>query len=421
MKEQATSEVLPSVSQRINPKFFYAASLIIWISVLIRFSVVASIGAEELVLIKKGTLAFLGTAIVALMMLRKLEVKKALSSLVFVVMTSIVADIYFQMDVSIPDFRAFLLKKQLFFVILSYALGLLIHVRHMLIGILFNLIFIVIAAIARPEAYPVGNYFFFALLALSTGIIAYIVHNQLNNANEQISRQNRELKALNTSKDELFRILGHDLKTPYAQMEGLLDWMTDVDDEQERKKVLQLMKQSARKGHDLLSSLLLWATVQTEGQLVEKKTVKLLDVIEETEKFYSMNLFHKDLRLEYQVKDSLYVLTNEDMLKTVLRNLVGNAIKYSNRTSAITILTEPSHSRLKIAVIDKGMGMSQEQVNNLLKNEKNTSKLGTEKESGTGFGIGICKKMLAKIDSELSIRSQPGEGAEFSFEVDLTS
>lgn len=383
-------------------------------------------GIVEFELLRKVLLLSVSNLIMLLWLFKVLRVSSVILGLVYSIMLHSIAEVCCKDEMSILEFQAFFLRKELFFIVLTYSIGLFIHIKHIVYGILANILFITLAAILKSDASPMGGYIFFIWLTLCCGVMGYLVYDLLGKmnaklvkANDKISLQNIELQNVNRSKDELFRILGHDLKTPYAQMEGLLEWMTDLDNETERKQVLELMKQSAKKGHELLSSLLLWATVQTEEQTLEKGNIELLNIVEETEKFYSMNLFRKDLRLEHNIMDSMTVTSNEDMLKTVLRNLVGNAIKYSNRNSVISLLTEPTNGRLKIAVIDRGMGMTQDQIENLLKNEKNTSKPGTEKETGTGFGIGISKKMLQKMGSSLTIKSAPGEGAEFSFEVDL--
>ena len=396
---------------------------VLYIGFVLRYSMAFFSGElEEYHLIKKTIFLLLSTVIVALYIFRKVKTDHAVSALVYSFVISIMIETFFELD-STPDrFRAFFLRKEIFFFIFTYALGLLINIRHIVMVSLLNVFFVLICSFLMREAIPFLEFFFYLFAAIGTGLIGYRIHHFLNNvmvnlnlANQKIETQKKELQALNTSKDELFRILGHDLKSPLHQMTTLIYGVENAQDLEERKSYLDLMKSTVKNGNNLIHMVLKWADNQKCESETLKELVNLKSIVDEMKEFFSASFINKPVDVLDDIDEDVVVFADPNMLKTILRNLISNAIKYSHRNSQIKIFTTGMEERVKISVQDFGVGMSKKVADGLFKDEKVTSIQGTENEKGTGFGISICRKLIQNHRSKLEIKSEPGEGSVFSF------
>lgn len=244
--------------------------------------------------------------------------------------------------------------------------------------------------------------------------------DQLTHINLVISKQNKDLLAANADKDRLFSIIAHDLKNPFNSImgfSGLL--MSKVDNlvAADVRKYATHINTSASHTMQLLDNLLDWARLQrgkilfTPRDLPIKETVH--GVVEQTEELAAI----KDVRIIQRVPDALMVRADKDMLKTILRNLLGNAVKFSNPGGQATISVEDKGSEVHISVTDKGIGINKEDLHRIFDENTKPSKEGTQNEKGTGLGLVLCKEFVEKHGGKIWAVSEPGRGSVFTFSL----
>lgn len=301
--------------------------------------------------------------------------------------------------------------------IITLAIGFLVHPIHIIISLIINFLFIVLCAIQLQGSYPFSKFLFYETLISGSGFAGYLFHmdflrleRNIKNANSIIQMRNTELQEINKSKDDLFSIIGHDLKTPFAQLILLVDLIDTTEDPDEKKKLKSLMKESAIKGNDLLHSILIWSRTQSLTTLIKMEPQLVSNVIEQVALFLETRYQAKQIQLINNVNTDLEIRMDQRMMETILRNLIGNAIKFSLRNSEIKIDSQINKNEVIISVIDQGIGMSEEQLHNLFKEERNHSSKGTENEAGSGFGLSICRKMAESQNGKLEVISELGKG-----------
>jgi len=236
----------------------------------------------------------------------------------------------------------------------------------------------------------------------------------------QLEESERELRALNVAKDRFFSIIGHDLRSPFAVISGLsahlrMDLQSQTNESLADK--LLLIEQSTQKTLDLLENLLTWARLQADGMKAEKRIVDLAKLIKNVISVLEGAATRKNIRLIYSVNVSTISFVDENMILTVLRNLVSNAIKYSELGSSILITATSNDEHCMIEVQDNGRGIPSEMMDNLFKLAEETVSVGTAGESGTGLGLLLCKDFVEKNNGTIRAESKPGEGTSFIFSL----
>ncbi|MDZ7764179.1 MAG: ATP-binding protein [Melioribacteraceae bacterium] len=247
--------------------------------------------------------------------------------------------------------------------------------------------------------------------------IAQVVERKRNA--EAIKKFSEELKELNTTKDKFFSIIAHDLKNPFITILGFSDiLLSDYNElqDEERKYYITEMDKSAKLSHNLLQNLLQWSRAQTGRIDYNPKKIDLAEIINENFQLVNNTAGEKGIRLKHHLDKSLFVFADEDMLNTVLRNLLTNAIKFSNQKSEIEVKAEAfDEDYIEVSVADSGVGMNNEILKNLFTLDTTNSKPGTSGETGTGLGLILCKEFVEKHGGKIRVDSKPEEGSTFSF------
>ncbi len=246
-----------------------------------------------------------------------------------------------------------------------------------------------------------------------------IIEKQKLELNEKLI----QLQQLNDAKDKLFSIIAHDLISPFNVITGMTGLLKDNFDSFEKEEVVNYIgnvNESSQKAYDLLVDLLSWARVQT-GAMISKPTVfDINSVINNVISILKQSATTKNLKLRYDNENSVLVFADIDMIKTVIRNLVSNAIKYSFPESEILITASLEDSKYRIAVKDSGVGISEENINAIFSTQSKMSTPGTHDEKGVGLGLTLCRDFLEKQGSKLEILSSPEKGSTFSFLLPLS-
>ncbi len=223
----------------------------------------------------------------------------------------------------------------------------------------------------------------------------------------------KKIEESNKTKDKLFRIISHDLRSPFNSLLGTSDIQLkyiqnkDYDRLEATSRAINL---ASNKIYDLTQSLLEWSLSQTE-QIVVKKTkfslnesiIKVIDLCLITSK-------NKEVEIVFNPQFDIEVNLDYTMFQIVLRNIIMNSVKFSFRGQSIVVETSKEKDNIVIKVRDFGVGMDEEQLNNIFSPDKYKTTIGTEKEKGSGLGLLISKELVEKHGGTIQIQSNKGEG-----------
>ncbi|HOT13588.1 MAG TPA: ATP-binding protein [Bacteroidales bacterium] len=241
-------------------------------------------------------------------------------------------------------------------------------------------------------------------------------------AEHLINEQNAELKKLNADKDRFISILAHDLKNPFNALLGLSDLILkniDTYNIDRTKSLIVYINQIAQNTYDLLNDLLAWSKNQAGMLPFMPEKILLADICNEIIDNYKISFETKEIVAEYAGDCGIYVYADVFMLKTIVRNLLANAIKFTNKGGHINIKTEIKDKEALITISDNGIGISSENMAKLWGQSCQFSTVGTAKEEGTGFGLLLCKDFVEKHGGKIIVKSEVGKGSDFQFNIPL--
>ncbi len=246
----------------------------------------------------------------------------------------------------------------------------------------------------------------------------YIHNRQLQEMNDKLSRSEQELKDLNDTKDKFFSIISHDLRGPLYTLAGFIQIMRkDVSafsaDELNRFSVQ--MERALQGVTALLDNLFQWAS--TQAGLIEfaPTQVKLHQVVEENTQLLQATADLKEINLENTVADDFKITADLQMLRLALRNLIANAIKFTEKGGWVKISAQQQENKgVCIHVQDNGIGMQEEDLQKLFKTKARYTQRGTENEKGSGLGLLLCKEFIELHKGRIEVVSKPGQGTTFT-------
>ncbi len=228
------------------------------------------------------------------------------------------------------------------------------------------------------------------------------------------------LKETNISKDKFFSIIAHDLKNPFNNIIGFSELLLEDFDNYSKnkvKKILGWINESSTQGYNLLENLLNWSRSQTGRLHWNPESIDLIKLIVSEAELLKKTAIKKNVDLNYPENVQFMSFADTNMVRTVVRNLISNAIKFTPSSGKVEVMVENCQKEgfLRISVIDTGVGISEAAMEDIFKIDKNTSTLGTDNESGTGLGLILCKEFVEKNGGELLVKSKSGEGSVFYF------
>lgn len=231
-----------------------------------------------------------------------------------------------------------------------------------------------------------------------------------------------KLKQMNKEKDKFFSIIAHDLKNPFSSISGfskLLQMNINKYDNAKINEILEMMITSSRSGYNLLENLLEWSRSQSGKLTFRKENLDLCKIINEAIHSLSASAHHKKIVISTNLEKGLSPIGDANMISTVIRNLVSNAIKFTPENGSIIVATLCKDNIVEVSVKDTGIGITKKQLNNLFKLDTGYSTRGTIGEKGTGLGLIICKEFVEKHHGNIYVKSQNGEGSEFTFTIPI--
>ncbi len=243
-----------------------------------------------------------------------------------------------------------------------------------------------------------------------------VINSKLHELNNQIIQQNKQLEETNATKDKLFSLIAHDLRSPFNSMMGFLKFLIDEFDsitEEERIKIFESLYAQTTNTYGLLENLLQWAMNQRGKMKFNPEQVDLNKVVEEESVFLKSRLEKKHIEFTHVLPANLSVWGDTTMIRTIIRNILNNAIKFTSGGGKIDLSAKVETDHLMLCIRDNGVGISQQGVDAILNKSEFTSTSGTDNEKGTGLGLIIVKDFIAMNHATLRIESKPGEGSTF--------
>ncbi len=245
-------------------------------------------------------------------------------------------------------------------------------------------------------------------------------------AEQALKESEEKLRKSNQTKDKFFSIIGHDLKSPFNAILGfseiLLKKHKDYDNEK-REKLIKSVNDSANSAFKLLENLLTWSRSQSGVIKYSPEKLNLKILLFETLFDLQGQADKKNINVLDDISENELVFADKNMLATVLRNLISNAIKFTNNGGNIIISSkkQTDSNFVEISVEDTGVGIPKDTIDRLFRIDKNTSTQGTENEAGTGLGLILCKEFVEKHGGKIWAESEIGKGSEFIFSIPCSS
>lgn len=233
-----------------------------------------------------------------------------------------------------------------------------------------------------------------------------------------IEKQKTELELLNKTKDKLFSIIAHDLRNPFNIILGFTELMYNRIGNWDEKKITEtigMINASARRIYNLLENLLAWANSQNANFTFKPVVFKLLPLAEDSLDLFSTLLVSKNLLAECTIDKDLEIKADVEMLRTIFRNLISNAIKFSRYNGMIKISASRLNNSIVIEVVDNGVGIPEDRAEILFSNTFETT-VGTDNEKGTGLGLYICHEFMEKHKGKIYYKSTCDVGTTFFLE-----
>jgi len=237
---------------------------------------------------------------------------------------------------------------------------------------------------------------------------------------EAILLTNKYLSELNAKKDKLFSIIAHDLRSPFSSIAGLSKILIDEKRDIDKKKEVQILRgihDTIEKSYSLLENLLLWARAEMKKNTFKLEKLNIQKVAEENIQLHGISALNKFIDIKNNISKELIINADKNMLNTVLRNLISNAIKFSNTNGEIEISAYNKNESCILSVKDNGVGMTKQQLDSLFNIAEVETTPGTYNETGSGLGLILCKEFVEKHHGKIWVESEVNTGSQFSFSI----
>jgi signal transduction histidine kinase len=234
----------------------------------------------------------------------------------------------------------------------------------------------------------------------------------LEEQKKELQKKSEELTESNRSKNRILSILGHDLKSPVAQLKGVLDLLHSQElSREEFDGISHILKRNVDGLFENMDNILSWSKSQMEGFKVQLLPTNLKKVIRPCLELLQYQANSKEISITINIIEEI-AFVDQDLLQLIIRNLLSNAIKFSNKGSNIDIYSQKDGDLIRLVIQDYGTGMSEVQLDTIMNQNVSLleSSIGTDKEKGTGLGLNLCKEFLGLMGGALVLESKKGEG-----------
>jgi signal transduction histidine kinase len=272
-------------------------------------------------------------------------------------------------------------------------------------------------------------YFYVGCLSLLL-ILAFVLYsnNRYNNRaklalqekNNEIEEHTHQLRNLNSTKDKLFSIISHDLRSPVASLKALMEIVSTTGlSQKEFVEISKVLKRNIDSVYEDLDNLLVWAQTQLKGISANPEEIDLRKLAEEKIALFEDAAAGKKIAMVNDVPPGTIVLADRNHLNLVMRNLIANAIKFNRSHGTITLSAKEYENKCQISVADSGIGISHQDIARLFNAETHFTTPGTHKERGVGIGLLLTKEFIEKNHGSIWVDSEVGKGATFIFTLKI--
>ncbi|MCX6150722.1 MAG: PAS domain-containing sensor histidine kinase [Ignavibacteriales bacterium] len=242
--------------------------------------------------------------------------------------------------------------------------------------------------------------------------------SELSSLNKQLAGSEAKLKELVASKDKLFSIIAHDLRSPFHGLLGLSGILAEdtgsLTNEEVKKFNVELNK-TLKNQFKFLENLLEWSRLQIGRTEYNPIKIVLYDKINESVNIQFANALKKNIKIHNCVPENLIILADDNMLQSVLQNLISNAIKFTYQGGEVSLSAFAVNGLVEIHICDTGMGIKQEDIDKIFRIDTQYTTKGTANEKGTGLGLVLCKEMIEKHNGRIWVESTVKKGSSFKF------
>jgi len=249
-------------------------------------------------------------------------------------------------------------------------------------------------------------------------LVQYIT--QRKRAEEALKESEATLHELNATKDKFFSIIAHDLKSPFNSIAGFSGHLVEQVREKNYAGIEEyagIIQTSSKHAMNLLSNLLEWSLSQTGRIVYNPEYIEMVELITEVTELSTDAARQKSITLSKELPLNVFVFADKNMISTIFRNLISNAIKFTNPGGKIVVSVEKKKDELLAAVRDSGIGIKQPSIEKLFRIDESYSTSGTQNEKGTGLGLILCKEFVEKHGGKIWAESEPGKGSVFYFTI----
>jgi len=253
-------------------------------------------------------------------------------------------------------------------------------------------------------------------------LVTILVRKSYHNEKKLVEEKAAELENLNNTKSKLFSILAHDLRSPLSSIQNYLELHSDIKlSPDEKLSIEKDLLESTQNTQQMLSNLLFWSKSQMEGLTVKLANLNLKNTLQGTFNIHKTIAAEKGIQLTNKLQNSVFIVADADMLQLIVRNLINNAIKFTDPGGEIVLASERVGTDCRITVSDNGIGIPHEQQTGIFSLQV-SSTFGTKNEKGIGLGLLLCKEFTELQGGEITFESRPGAGTAFhvSFKLHQT-
>lgn len=239
---------------------------------------------------------------------------------------------------------------------------------------------------------------------------------------KKVEERTTQLRELNATKDKFFSIIAHDLKNPFNALMGFSSLLLDdydAFDDIERKDLIQTMSDASENAYKLLENLLEWSRSQTGSIKWHPDIIRLDKIAKNTIDLLNNQAINKDISIKGVVPANTTAFADENMITTVIRNLMSNAIKFTPKGGEVKLYANQLGNFVELTIEDNGVGIREEDLDKLFRIDTNFTTNGTNNEMGTGLGLILCREFVEKNNGKIWVESQEGKGSKFKFTLPL--
>jgi two-component system, sensor histidine kinase and response regulator len=243
-------------------------------------------------------------------------------------------------------------------------------------------------------------------------------NDEITNQKMLLEDQKKELEQLNKSKDQLFSILSHDLRSPIGALKSTLGLLNDdIIQVEDFKRISVKLERDVENTYNLLEELLEWSYSQMKGIEPQKALLDLEDLLSEKIELYKDNMQSKNITFSLLTDDELNVYADKNQLGIVVSNLLSNAIKFTPIGGKISIESHEYEDNIEMKIKDSGIGIPSESMCNIFDTQSSFQRKGTAGENSTGLGLKLCKTMIEKNNGTINVESEVGKGTTFTIVI----